>query len=119
MRRSIGATDVDYDAKKYVHRSKVNYLFPGEHVLDSNRVEDVEVGNSGAAALAAGLAAMVIFCMRIEDKALPDDKYQWMANVMTKVFNSHRNDESVRIIDVLKMDKGKGLFPLLQKFESQ
>lgn len=111
---------MDYDAKKYVHMNKkIDYLFPGEHVLDSHRIEDAEVGNSGATALAAGLAAMVIFCMRIECESLPYNKHQWMANVMTKVFNSERNNNSVRVKDVLQLDKAKKLSPLVQKFVSQ
>ncbi len=101
MSRSIATTDIDYDTKKYVHKNKkVNYLFPDEYVLDSNRVEDGEVGNSEDTSLAAGLAALVIFCMRIEERALPDNMHQWIANAITEVSNSDRNDNPVRVIDM-------------------
>lgn len=102
---SIGATDIHYDVQKYVPMNKkVNFLFPGEYVLNSNRKEDIVVGNSGATALAAGLAAAVIFCMKLDNKPLPDDRFTWMENVMKKVFNNDRNDSSVRVRGVLRLD---------------
>ncbi|GAW10690.1 hypothetical protein ANO14919_000250 [Xylariales sp. No.14919] len=116
---SIGATDKQYDAKKYVNKERVDYLFPGEYVLESRRIEDIDVGNSGATALASGLAAMVMSCMRLEDEAIPDNRNVWMGNVMTKVFNSEGNSKSVRVKDVLVMDEAEGVRPLVDKFKAQ
>ena len=117
---SIGATDMDQDPKKYVDMDKcVDYLFPGEHVLGSGRDEDVEVGNSGATALAAGLAAAVVSCMRLEGKALPDDRKGWMERIMNKVFSSDLKNKVVRVQGVLQLDEAKKAKLLVQKFESQ
>ncbi|KAI0436066.1 hypothetical protein F4803DRAFT_573033 [Xylaria telfairii] len=114
---SIGATDVDYDPKKYVNMlKKVDYLFPGERVLDSHRKEDIQVGNSGATALAAGLAAMIMFCMKLEGQGIPRNKRIWIGNVMNLAFSSTRNSKSVRVINVLELDKKQGVKPLVRKF---
>ncbi|RYO85041.1 hypothetical protein DL766_007923 [Monosporascus sp. MC13-8B] len=115
---SIGATDMDFDVKKYVDLTKkVDYLFPGEYVL--SQIEDAEVGNSGATALATGLAALVLFCMRAGGESLPADRHAWMNNIVAKVFDSETNKKVVHVKDVLRMDKQRGLPLLVQKFASQ
>lgn len=120
--RSIGATDIDFDVKKYVNMNKkVDYLFPGEQLL--GRPGDQEVGNSGATALASGLAALVLSCMKIGRIELPEDKQTWMDNIMTKVFNSDRNAKVVHVKHVLQRDEMKPvwneLMPLIEKFAAQ
>lgn len=120
--RSIGATDRDFDPKKYVHMGKkLDFLVPGESVLNSRRIEDVEVGNSGATALASGLAAMVLFCMKVQGRPIPDKtkRRAWMSKVMTSVFQSDDHNRSVRVDGVLRLDKENGLLPLANKFEWQ
>ncbi|KAK3359509.1 hypothetical protein B0T25DRAFT_100509 [Lasiosphaeria hispida] len=116
---SIGATDLDFDVKKYVDMSKkVDYLFPGEYIL--NKLEDAEVGNSGATALATGLAALVMSCMRIDGRATPrENRMRWMSNIMSKTFNSAMNGKVVHIKDVLRLDAGQGSQTLGTKFASQ
>lgn len=118
---SIGATDKEYDVKKYVNLGKgVKYLFPGEHVLEGGRKEDIDVGNSGATALAAGLAALVMACMRIEGYELPEERKQWMENVMSKVFGGDVTGKGVvHVINVLKMDEKVGLRSLVRQFVGQ
>lgn len=114
---SIGATDMDSDAKKYVDVSKVDYLFPGEHLLE--KPEESDVGNSGATALAAGLAALVLCCMKIDGERLPENKKQWMDRIMAKVFDSETNKKVVHVKDVLRLDKLEELRTLVRKFASQ
>ncbi|KAI1438055.1 hypothetical protein GGR50DRAFT_691531 [Xylaria sp. CBS 124048] len=114
---SIGATDRDYDVKKYVRRDKFHYLFPGEYVLDSDQKEDVEVGNSGATALAAGLAATVLSCKRLANHSIPQRRYEWMSHIFTNVFNSEKNGKSVRVVDVLTlMRTAEDVEKLAEKF---
>ncbi|KAI5860379.1 hypothetical protein GGS23DRAFT_581183 [Durotheca rogersii] len=114
---SIGATDMDFDVKKYVNlNKKVDYLFPGEHIL--SRIEDADAGNSGATALAAGLAALVFFCMLAEGEALPIDRRVWMKNVFAKVFDGEMN-KVVHVKDVLRLDDQGGILHLVKKFAAQ
>ncbi|KAI0436715.1 hypothetical protein F4803DRAFT_541256 [Xylaria telfairii] len=115
---SIGATDIDFDVKKYVDLDKVvNYLFPGEHLF--SQPGDQEVGNSGATALATGLAALVLFCMKISKEPIPEDRLTWMNNVMAHVFRSQAERKVVHVKDVLKMDDKERLKPLVNKFAAQ
>ncbi|KAK1758112.1 hypothetical protein QBC47DRAFT_373731 [Echria macrotheca] len=116
---SIGATDKDFDVKKYVDLGKkVDFLFPGEYILDGS--EDPEVGNSGATALAAGLAALVMSCMALEGRSIPTKgRANWMRKIMTKTFDSGSNNKKVRVDDVLRWDPAKELWPLVQKFASE
>ncbi|KFA55647.1 hypothetical protein S40293_09301 [Stachybotrys chartarum IBT 40293] len=62
---AIGAADWDQLRKPYVG-SDANYLFPGDYVLNGPDGKPVkEGGNSAATALAAGMAALVLFCIRM------------------------------------------------------
>jgi len=100
---SIGATDPDYDVQKYVNPSKAQYLFPGENILDKSlQFEyDKDVGTSGATALAAGLAAMIIFCTREGKQKVPENrKFQ-----RTEECGSTNSSEAFWLILI-----GKGLF---------
>lgn len=117
---SIGATDRDFDPKKYLHMNKVDFLFPGESVLNSRLIDDIEVGNSGATALASGLAAVILFCMKVGCKPIPNkvDRREWMGKVMTYVFQSNLHGKSVRVDGVLRLDRENGLLDLANKFVS-
>ncbi|KAK1833534.1 peptidase S8/S53 domain-containing protein [Podospora conica] len=116
---SIGATDKDFDVKKYVDLGKkVDFLFPGEYILDGS--EDPEVGNSGATALAAGLAALVMSCMALEGRPIPTKgRANWMRKIMTKTFDGGSNHMKVRVEHILRWDPTKELWPLVQKFASE
>ncbi|KAJ0116030.1 hypothetical protein J7T55_004974 [Diaporthe amygdali] len=115
---SIGATDTEFDVKKYVDMTKtVNFLFPGEYVLGQS--EEAEVGNSGATALATGLAALVLFCMLFEHEPLPANRHAWMNNIFSKVFDGETNKKVVHVKKVLRMDDEGSLRLLVQKFVSQ
>ncbi|KAI1327670.1 peptidase S8/S53 domain-containing protein [Xylariaceae sp. FL0255] len=115
---SIGATDKDFDVKKYVDlHKKVDYLFPGEHLL--SQPEDNEVGNSGATALAAGLAALVLFCMKVSREKIPQEKLTWMKNIMAHVFRSQTESKVVYVKDILKMDDKDHMKQLITKFAAQ
>ncbi|KAK4143308.1 uncharacterized protein C8A04DRAFT_28945 [Dichotomopilus funicola] len=98
---SIGATDRDFDPKKYVDMNKkVDFLFPGEDILE-------DVGNSGATALASGLAALTLACVSTgcPDRLVPrENRYMWMANTMKKIFQSYVNQRKVRVEEVLKFE---------------
>ena len=62
---SIGAADIHGSKKLYVvDNEKLGYLFPGENILKETDRDSKDVGNSGATALAASLAAMVLFYTR-------------------------------------------------------
>ncbi|KAL8975512.1 MAG: hypothetical protein Q9197_000250 [Variospora fuerteventurae] len=85
---SVGAMDNNNNKKKYVVEHKLSYLFPGENVLPETDKDSKEVGNSGATAIAAGLAALVLFftkwkSMDVEKKQRP----QYLERVMDSVFN--------------------------------
>ena len=51
---------------------RVDYLFPGENIFGV--LGDAEVENSGVTALAVGLAAVVLFCVKLENEKLPEDR---------------------------------------------
>jgi hypothetical protein len=112
---SIGATDMNNNPKQYVVvNNKVHYLFPGEHVLKDG--EPDEVGNSGATALASGLAALVLFCMRKENERTGPDVQAFMDKVIRKVFNGESVDKVVHVKDVLQLGHGGSLKSLVNKF---
>lgn len=108
---SIGATDRDFDPKKYVDMSKkVDFLFPGEDVLEG---EDSDVGNSGATALASGLAALALACVSTgcPGRQVPrENRYRWIAGTMGKTFQSESNGKKVRVEDVLKFEENDSAY---------
>lgn len=62
--KRIGSTDQYGNPSKFVNTNFVDYLFPGEipvRASDITVAED-QVGSSAATALAAGLAAMILWC---------------------------------------------------------
>ncbi|KAL8857682.1 MAG: hypothetical protein Q9178_005717 [Gyalolechia marmorata] len=114
---SIGATDINGTKKGYVVDNKqLAYLFPGENILKETDDDSKDVGNSGATALAAGLAAMVLFFSRakninIEKRSLKE----YMERVFDKVFNAtEHNSKVVQVADVLGEEKSK-----LETFEKK
>jgi hypothetical protein len=117
---SVGATDAFSNPKEYVDINKVTYLFPGEHVLGVDDHEDGDVGNSGATALAAGLAAMVLFLVRAQDIGVPDDKHTWLAKIMEYAFK-WRETSKVIHLDILEKAPSRAidhLRDILVKFEA-
>lgn len=105
---SIGATDRDFDAKKYVDMNKkVDFLFPGEDVLEGAEGKDADVGNSGATALASGLAALTLACVStacLDCRVPRENRARWMANTM-KTFQSDANQRKVRVEKVLEFEE--------------
>ncbi|KAK4465297.1 hypothetical protein QBC42DRAFT_248615 [Cladorrhinum samala] len=108
---SIGATDTYNDPKKYVDVNKVHYLFPGEHVLPSDKRDDEDVGNSGATALAAGLAAMVLFLAKAERIEIPKDRHTWIGKIMDGTFKCRENSKVVHL-EILEKAPGHTPDPL-------
>ncbi|KAI2619318.1 hypothetical protein GGR54DRAFT_647998 [Hypoxylon sp. NC1633] len=91
--RIVGAADATGHPLNIVDASKVHYLFPGEVVLEADG--KTIAGSSAATALAAGTAAMILFCYelgygRMETIAKPGR--------MGQLFNSLRS--STKFVDV-------------------
>ncbi|KAF5703617.1 peptidase S8 S53 subtilisin kexin sedolisin [Fusarium mundagurra] len=57
----VGSADEDGDRSKFVNENSFNYLFPGEIVIPEILTED-DKGSSVATAVAAGTAAMILWC---------------------------------------------------------
>ncbi|KAI1800411.1 hypothetical protein F4811DRAFT_31450 [Daldinia bambusicola] len=61
--RIVGAADMTGHPLNIVDTSRVHYLFPGEVILENNG-KPIS-GSSAATALAAGTAAMILFCYEL------------------------------------------------------
>ncbi|KAL9639492.1 MAG: hypothetical protein Q9204_001067 [Flavoplaca sp. TL-2023a] len=111
---SIGATDINGNKKGYVvDNKKLAYLFPGENILKEMDRDSRDVGNSGATALAAGLAAMVLFFSRAKDINIEKKSVkEYMERVFEKVFNA--TGKVVQVASVLGEEKSK-----LETFEEK
>lgn len=57
----IGSADEDGDRSKFVKEKSFDYLFPGEVTIPGFLAKD-DVGSSVATAIAAGMAAMILWC---------------------------------------------------------
>ncbi len=108
---SIGATDMNGAKKGYVvDNQKLTYLFPGENILKEMDRDSRDVGNSGATALAAGLAAMVLFISKAENiiKIEKSSRKEYMGRVFDKVFSAAENNTKVvQVADVLGEERSK------------
>lgn len=113
---SVGATDMNGNKKLYVvDNENLRYLFPGENILKETDKDSKDVGNSGATALAAGLAAMVLFFVRAHDINIERTSVRaYMDRVFGSVFNATANNKVVQVQDVLGIEKSK-----LKKFEEK
>ncbi|KAI1408751.1 hypothetical protein F5Y13DRAFT_104954 [Hypoxylon sp. FL1857] len=89
----VGAADPTGHPLNIVDTDKVHYLFPGEVVLENDG--KTITGSSAATALAAGTAAMILFCYE-----LGYGKMETIAKPgrMAQLFNSLRS--STKFIDV-------------------
>ncbi|KAL8918039.1 MAG: hypothetical protein Q9172_005576 [Xanthocarpia lactea] len=87
---SIGATDINGIMKGYVvDNKKLAYLFPGENILKETDDDSKDVGNSGATALAAGLAAMVLFFSKAKNINIePSSVKEYMERVFARLATS-------------------------------
>lgn len=91
--KAVGSSDPGGSASFFVHEEKVHYLFPGQDIneIDEGRGK----GSSAATALAAGFAALILWCFEKEGKngmaAVKDPKK------MHKIFE---NLEEKKFIDV-------------------
>lgn len=56
--KTIGSADTDGNKSKFVNGTRIDYLCPGE---DLPELKDIN-GSSAATALAAGLAALILWC---------------------------------------------------------
>ncbi|KAF2494952.1 hypothetical protein BU16DRAFT_562579 [Lophium mytilinum] len=101
---SIGATDIHGSKKPYVvDNEKLAYLFPGENILQEADKDSKDVGNSGATALAAGLAAMVLFLTRAHGINVEGPSVRpYMNKVFKNVFNASSAQKVVQIANVLE-----------------
>ena len=81
-----------------------------------------EAGNPGATALASGLAALVLFCMRRRGYAVPEDVPSFIDRVMTNDFNN-RDGSSDQVVHVSVLRRALGgnisLSDLAGKFKAQ
>ncbi|KAK0630886.1 hypothetical protein B0T17DRAFT_234368 [Bombardia bombarda] len=57
----IGSADEDGDKSKFVNNASCEYLFPGE-ISIPDMIGNSDKGSSVATAIAAGLAAMILWC---------------------------------------------------------
>lgn len=90
---SVGATDNNNKGKEYVVDKGLSYLFPGENVLPETDKDSKEVGNLGATAIAAGLAALVLFFTKWKTIGVEkEQRPQYMVRVMDSVFNKTSNN---------------------------
>jgi subtilisin family serine protease len=107
---SIGATDIHGTKKPYVvDNERLGYLFPGENILKETDKDSKDVGNSGATALAAGLAAMVLFFSRANGINIERPSVRpYMERVYRSVFNATAdNNKVVQVHSVLGAEKSK------------
>jgi subtilisin family serine protease len=107
---SIGATDIHGTKKLYVvDNERLGYLLPGENVLMETDKDSKDVGNSGATALAAGLAAMVLFFARAHHIHIEHASVRvFMENVFNSVFNATvDNNKVVQVHGVLGEESSK------------
>lgn len=114
---SIGATDINGAKMPYVvDNEKLGYLFPGQNILKETDRDSKDVGNSGATALAAGLAAMVLFFAKAYKIPIePTSVRKYMNEVFKSVFEGRPdNNKVVQVYGVLGKDKIK-----LEKFREK
>ncbi|RKK72212.1 hypothetical protein BFJ69_g10346 [Fusarium oxysporum] len=69
----VGSADEDGDRSKFVNENSFNYLFPGEIVIPEILTE-VDKGSSVATAVAAGTAAMILWCAEYHSLATKSNK---------------------------------------------
>lgn len=72
--RAVGSANRHGAHSDFVNPDGVHYLFPGEEI-DQLGLGEVK-GSSAATALASGLAALIIWCFRKENKKISTDKRQ-------------------------------------------
>ncbi|EGZ74504.1 hypothetical protein NEUTE2DRAFT_81904 [Neurospora tetrasperma FGSC 2509] len=98
--RKIGAATTYNLPQKYVTPDKTDYIFPSENVLPG--AADSDGGNSVATAVAAGVAALVLHCLR-EDKALDRlVKSVTPAKLLNKVFTKLQ-DSGTKYVDLAEL----------------
>ncbi|KAL8305071.1 hypothetical protein RB600_008111 [Gaeumannomyces tritici] len=123
--RSIGATDRYNGIQPYVVQRGVDYYFPGEYLfVDIDKSPTTyQAGNSGATALASGLAALVLFCMRREKLAIPKDVAKFMDRVMTNVFTGRDGTNLDKVVQssvlIRAVNDNMELKELAGKFSAQ
>lgn len=61
--KRIGSASTYGDAAVYVDEGKIDYLFPGEISMGEDKISS---GSSGATSLAAGLAALILWCESLQ-----------------------------------------------------
>lgn len=89
--RRIGAATFLCHAQKYVTKEKTDYVFPSEYVLEHIK----DGGNSVATAVAAGVAALVLYCFKKDGIRLDRLKPKLTASqLMHELFKKLKDDES-------------------------
>jgi hypothetical protein len=116
---SIGATDMHGSKKPYVvDNDKLDYLLPGENILNEADKDMKDAGNSGATALAAGLAAMVMFIARKHNINVNGPSVRpYMNKVFKTVFNASAH-KVVQVANVLETSTG-GVDKFVQKLKAE
>lgn len=95
--KTIGSSDEHGKPSKFVDESsKLDYLFPGEGI------DELQHGSSAATALAAGLAALILWCYAKESPQGWEKKARGWEN-MESIFRGMRTDN--RFVDVTALLK--------------
>ncbi|GJN69443.1 hypothetical protein PLICBS_003491 [Purpureocillium lilacinum] len=95
---AIGAADWDQIRKPYVG-GDADYLFPGDYVLNGPEGKPTkEGGNSAATALAAGMAALILFCIKKSGEEIRTPARTGMGKVFGDLLRV--SGETVNFVDI-------------------
>jgi hypothetical protein len=101
---SIGAADWNHRPQRYLGNDYA-YLFPGEFVLSEEEAEGRDGGNSAATALASGLAALVLFCLKQDGVDVGKNGPKTINKLFTDLAMVEKTfTHFVDIADMLKLD---------------
>lgn len=97
--KSIGGADTFNQPLRFVTLDKTDFVFPSESVLPSE--ERAEGGNSVATAVATGVAALVLYCLREDKVRLKTDSVS-KVKLMELLFKKLR-DKNTRYVDLAEL----------------
>ncbi|KAM0436593.1 hypothetical protein ACHAPT_002301 [Fusarium lateritium] len=95
--RLVGSAKESGGESEFVHADRVDYLFPGEAIHELNGCQ----GSSAAAALAAGLAALILWCFQ-QSPSKPEARFTGMDSVFKRL--KVKGSKWVNVTALLKVD---------------